>query len=108
MAVDNDDTDISDIPIIHPNALPSFLPPTIRPIDTTNASLPATMSKNRDLMQKSVRFMNTSLVLKHLNTIALDTIIVPNLGRSPVTDRGRLQLSPNDGETLIQDPGQMI
>ena len=45
MAVHSKD-DLSDIPIIYTGAQPSRLPPTIRPIDTANASLPATMSKN--------------------------------------------------------------
>lgn len=45
-------------------------------------------------MQKSVGFMNMSLVLKHLDTIALDTILVPNLGRNHITDRGEISTLP--------------
>lgn len=93
MAVDSEDHTIS-IPIIDPDTKPSRLPPTIRSIDTANASLPKTMSKNWDLMQKSVGYMNMNLVLKHLKTIALDTILVPNLGRSPITDRGEVATLP--------------
>lgn len=63
----------------------SIIPPDVL---SANLSLPATMFKNWDLIQKPVGFMNTSLVPKYLNTIALDTIIVQNLGRNPITDRG--------------------
>ena len=104
MAVDTQDTNLSDVPIIQPDALPSRLPPTIRPIDTANASLPATMSKNWDLMQKSVGHMNMSLVLKHLKTVALDTILVPNLGRSPITDRGEIATLPKRRQNTKQRP----
>ena len=98
MAVDTQDTNLSDVPIIHADVLPSRLPPTIRPIDTANQSLPATMSKNWDLMQKSVGHMNMSLVLKHLKTVALNTILVSNLGRSPITDKGEIATLPKRDE----------
>ena len=92
-----DDTSFHDfdVPILLSTSLPYGLPPTIRPIDKTNASLPQIMSKNWDLMQKLVGFMNMDLVLKHLNTIALDTIVVQNLGRNPTTDREEKATSPN-------------
>ena len=89
IAIDDSDNDAFDVPVLPSTSLPSRLPPTNRPIDTANASLPTKMPKNWDLMQKYIGFMNMSLVLKHLNTIALDTIVVPDLGRNPSLDRGR-------------------
>ena len=62
------------------------------------------MSKNWDLMQKSVGHMNTGLVLKHLRTVALDTILVPNLGRSPITDRGEIATLPKRRRNTKQRP----
>ena len=79
-----DDKPTHDVPILPSTSLPSRLLPTIRPIDTANASLPIKMSKNWDLMQKLVGFMNMNLVLK-----PLDTIVVQNLERNQILDRGR-------------------
>ena len=51
--------------------------------------------------------MNMNLVLKHLKTTALETILIPNLGRIPIIDMGRLPLFLSKGVIPSKDHNQI-
>ena len=52
------------------------------------------MSMNWDLLQKSIDFMNMKVVINYIKEVALDTIIIPNLGWNPSHDRGEVATLP--------------
>ena len=93
ITVDNSYLD-SNNPVILPSFKPTTSPPIIRPIAIVNSSLPVIMSMSWILLQKLVGSMNMNLIIKHIDKIARDTVVAPNLGQNPMKGGGDITIFP--------------
>ena len=97
-------TDTTDTSLLHAPPTPLLSPPKIRPIDKVNSSVPSKVSLNWDLLQKSVGFMNMKLVLNHIKDITQDTVVVNDLSRNPIKDRGEIATLPKKKRNTKRTP----
>ena len=75
----------------HHEPSPSTLqtsPPTLSPVDTVNHALPKHVTMSRDVLRKSIGFLSTKPLLKHLKFIGDTSLKIPPYSDNPTLDPG--------------------
>ena len=73
-----------------PSTSPEEILPPLSPVDTVNNALPAKVVLSRDSLHRSIGFLNSRLLLKHLDSLSTGTVQIQRLSTANTVDPGEV------------------